>query len=623
MGIIMRVFIISLVLCFVSISANAQKYSTYQVKDNEDLKVVAQKYDVSVTDILNFNPDISRYKQLEGETLVIPLSDEDDNIDRFESYEVEPKETLYSIAKAYEVEMETIIKYNPFLKTRDLDYNDVLEIPILKIPKDIANQSVKNSTFSNLKHLVQSKETKFGIAKDYGLTVEELERLNPNVDVIHPGDYLLIERKKKEEPELPKDREYKYVKVDSESDLDALQKGFKVTDELISELNPAYKYTGIGNGIVLKLPTDAKGKEKRLDLSTNFSDPSPKKIGLFLPFNLKRFKGDTVDVKKQLMDNRITRVSLDLYEGAQAAVDSARKLGIKVDLRTFDTGMDAQAMQSIIDKNNLSQLQAVIGPVTEPNVRKLSQALSKDSIPILLPITESSLSGAHIFNSLPNEAFREEMITTYIHQNITDDVNLSLLVDDRNSHFEQVIDRTFPGTQHVSMSESYLQKNEVGRVLQKEKMNWFVLDTDKLGIAEAAVSFLESYRKKGYDVKLIMPSKDALRNEISNSYLSNLKLLYTASSYDVTEYQLENKRDILKSRYFLRGYDLTMDVILRLAYVGDFYDAAKLDGFTEYYQNKFQYQYDVFEKIYRNTSAYLVEYQDDLKLDVIELLPQE
>lgn len=77
------------------------------------------------------------------------------------------------------------------------------------------------------------------------------------------------------------------------------------------------------------------------------------------------------------MDNRITRVSLDLYEGAQAAVDSARKLGIKVDLRTFDTGMDAQAMQSIIDKNNLSQLQAVIGPVTEPNVRKLSQALSK------------------------------------------------------------------------------------------------------------------------------------------------------------------------------------------------------------------------------------------------------
>lgn len=163
------------------------------------------------------------------------------------------------------------------MKTRDLDYNDVLEIPILKIPKDIANQSVKNSTFSNLKHLVQSKETKFGIAKDYGLTVEELERLNPNVDVIHPGDYLLIERKKKEEPELPKDREYKYVKVDSESDLDALQKGFKVTDELISELNPAYKYTGIGNGIVLKLPTDAKGKEKRLDLSTNFSDPSPKK----------------------------------------------------------------------------------------------------------------------------------------------------------------------------------------------------------------------------------------------------------------------------------------------------------------------------------------------------------
>ena len=173
------------------------------------------------------------------------------------------------------------------------------------------------------------------------------------------------------------------------------------------------------------------------------------------------------------------------------------------------------------------------------------------------------------------------------------------------------------------MSESCLQMKEVGSVLQKGKTNWFILDTDKIGIAESTVSFLESYRKKGYDIKLMMPSKSALRDDISNTYLSNLKLLYTDSNYDVSEYKLKGGDDILKSKYFLRGFDVTMDVILRLAYVGDFYDAVKLDGFTEYYQNKFQYQYDVFEKIYRNTAVYLIEYQDDLKLNVIELLPQD
>jgi hypothetical protein len=186
-----------------------------------------------------------------------------------------------------------------------------------------------------------------------------------------------------------------------------------------------------------------------------------------------------------------------------------------------------------------------------------------------------------------------------------------------------VIDRTFPGTKHVSMSESYLQMDEVAAVLEKGKTNWFVLDTDKIGIAESAVSFLESYRKKDYDIKLIMPSKSALRDNVSNTYLSNLKLLYTDSNYDVTDYKLKDDDAILKSKYFLRGFDVTMDVILRLAYVGDFYDAVKLDGFTEYYQNKFQYEYDVFEKIYRNTAVYLIEYQDNLKLNVIELLPQD
>ena len=192
---------------------------------------------------------------------------------------------------------------------------DVLEIPILKRPTDISNQSVKNSTFSNLKHLVQPKETKYGIAKDYGLTVEELEALNPDADVIHPGDYLIIERKKEETPELPESKEYKYVKVDSESDLDALQKSFKVTDDLISKLNPAYQYTGVGNGIVLKLPADAKGKDKRLDLSSNFSDPSQKKIGLFLPFNLEKFKASEKTMEEELIDNRISRIAIDLYEG--------------------------------------------------------------------------------------------------------------------------------------------------------------------------------------------------------------------------------------------------------------------------------------------------------------------
>src|SRR5699024_12437437 len=76
-------------------------------------------------------------------------------------------------------------------------------------------------------------------------------------------------------------------------------------------------------------------------------------------------------------------------------------------------------------------------------------------------------------------------------------------------------------------------------------------------------------------------------------------------------YQLE------LNRYVVRGYDLTYDVLLRLASDKTIYKASEEPYLTEYIENKFQYL-SKSRSSYINKSGYIVQLNEDLNLVVIE-----
>ena len=60
-----------------------------------------------------------------------------DNIDKvkFDSlinYQVQKKETLYSISKKFDIEIADIIKYNPELKNNKLRKKEIIIVPLVK-----------------------------------------------------------------------------------------------------------------------------------------------------------------------------------------------------------------------------------------------------------------------------------------------------------------------------------------------------------------------------------------------------------------------------------------------------------------------------------------------------------
>jgi len=73
---------------------------------------------------------------------------------------------------------------------------------------------------------------------------------------------------------------------------------------------------------------------------------------------------------------------------------------------------------------------------------------------------------------------------------------------------------------------------------------------------------------------------------------------------------------MVPSQYVIRGYDLTLDILLRLASAEDLYESfEEHSGFTEYHENKFHYTSKRDGGFY-NDAVYIMNMDEELNLKV-------
>jgi len=210
-------FIIGLI--FVSVGAFAQdNFIKHKISQGENLSVIAKKYDVSVKEINNANPNAPTILKLNS-VILIPNKNkkiakaktkvENKTESKSEaivnnelgSHEVLSKETLWGISKKYNVTVDELKKANPLLETEGLKVGQKIIIPSDNINVASNEKPVIQEIASadvELFREVKSKETKYGISKEYGITVAELERQNPSIKGKVPVGYLLKIRVPKE-----------------------------------------------------------------------------------------------------------------------------------------------------------------------------------------------------------------------------------------------------------------------------------------------------------------------------------------------------------------------------------------------------------------------------------------
>lgn len=201
------VFRLIVVLFFLSVGAFSQeKYIKHKISKGENLTVIAKKYGVKAKDISEANPNAPKILKLNS-ILLIPDKNQTSESEVPETvtstatglHEIQAKETLWGISKKYNVSVDDLKKANPSLGTEGLKIGQQINIPSKTIAvSEKPIDDLKIVTDVEVVVEVQPKETKYAIAKRYGLTVAELEKQNPFIKGKLPVGYVLRIRTSKE-----------------------------------------------------------------------------------------------------------------------------------------------------------------------------------------------------------------------------------------------------------------------------------------------------------------------------------------------------------------------------------------------------------------------------------------
>lgn len=617
----------------------AQDYKTHKVQKGETVFSIAKQYSITPFDIYRLNPDAKEGIK-ENSVLIIPNSDKTDLLITekefvgYKNHKVRRKETLYGLATKYNVSQDDIKKHNTWLYSNNLKKGDRLQIPVFKIIKKLPEKS--DDTVKP--YIIKKGEGKWRIAYKFGISVEELNELNPELgNDLQEGQVVNVPNIADNEERIL-DETYSYYEVLPKEGFYRLKIKLGLTQEELESLNPELIESGLKAGMVLKIPqkTHINSNSENLDkasisLIDSINDFKVKHLVVMLPFKLNKVNSASIkDAKLKIKNDKMLSRSLDFHSGVLMAIDSAKRLGISTKLDVYDTKNQQAETLNIIKKHNFYDVDAVIGPLLQNNFEQAATLLQDENIPIVSPITREVKLYNNVFQSRPSSDLLEERIIQFFKKDSLIK-KVFIVHDSKNKASATLLKSKFPGAvviaskfdkdgvdlNYVLLDDFMVDKDE-GINIFSEGKNLVFLETSNEGFASNVSSILNSLISDEKQIVLATTDKNSAfeGKNISNIYLSNLQFHFPSIKKDFDEEKpdifvknYKKKYGYSPNNYAVRGFDLTMDILLRLSYKGNLFDSSKIDRETVYTENKFLYKKKLFGGYY-NTATYIIKYND-------------
>ena len=211
----------------------------YTVKRGDTLYSIARQYNTTVDNLKQINGLTSNILNI-GQTLVVPtleiIEPEISN-----GYVVKSGDTLYSIAKEYNIPVNDLISFNN-LPTTILSIGQTLQIPEV------------NS--SNVIYTVKKEDTLYSIANDYNVSVDSIKKLNNlNNNLLTIGQKLYIPKGTTVE-----ETDYVVYQVSPNDTLYSIAKQYNTTPNAIVDYNNLTNDL-LTIGQILQIPIEEKTQE--------------------------------------------------------------------------------------------------------------------------------------------------------------------------------------------------------------------------------------------------------------------------------------------------------------------------------------------------------------------------
>lgn len=260
-------------------------------------------------------------------------------------HEIQSGETLYSIARQYNVSVDAILQQNPNLQP---DY--IMAGQKINVPNANAQQNVSVPT-------TQVRQTN-----------------------------------NTQEPQLPIRPKYKTAyEVQKKETVYSLAKRFGITEEMLVEANPQLKKNKLKKGELINIPYTAE-ENRQFNESVRRAEEEQKawkqqrealQVAVILPFYMSN---GNMTAESQKMAN--------LYQGFLLAVDSLKMRGYSVEVYAYDEA--SNAISNILQKPEMKNIQMIVGPVQQQNISSVAKFAHENGVIHVVPLSnELSLVNEH------------------------------------------------------------------------------------------------------------------------------------------------------------------------------------------------------------------------------------
>lgn len=322
---------------------------------------------------------------------------------RFTVHAVQQGQTLFAISRAYAVPVEELLKANP--AARDgLSIGQELLIPQAAVVKKEARTAPVMAKDGELIHTVARKETLFGIARRYGLDINDLLERNPELtEGLKEGVQVVIPVKAAPpgaDAALRPAEPVHLVEhtVQPGETLFGIGQRYGVRPEEIQRANDGLP-EGLKAGAIVRIPQRGEAPPVIRAVEPVRPPGEVRRIGFLLPFSVQR--NDSALEATALATggprfHEASRIAAQFYAGALLALDSLERQGLRAEVTVIDVGDDPAQWTAALKDPAIAGVELCIGPFHRSAIEQLARAQPR--LPVICPVPQSN----KIVLGLPN-----------------------------------------------------------------------------------------------------------------------------------------------------------------------------------------------------------------------------
>lgn len=195
-------------------------------------------------------------------------------------HQVRTGETIISICKNFNIEQSQLLENNSQIAEKGLDIGEILKIPYKEgvVPQNLNINKGDPTSFTS--HIIESrKETPYFIAKEYGITVEQLYAYNPEIKRFRKGTEIRIPHWDTQTEKPTNESESRQINSSEKNIVEhlvlpgetlySISKQFNVTESEILSYNPDAKNLKAGSKIMIPEAKTDDNKEGETKVQIN------------------------------------------------------------------------------------------------------------------------------------------------------------------------------------------------------------------------------------------------------------------------------------------------------------------------------------------------------------------